>query len=52
MGSRSYFAVMFRENGKEYKRLIMLPGSMHNGKAEYKLAEAAMRASGVMKGPR
>ena len=46
--TRGYFAVMFRENGKEYKRLVMLPGSMNNGKAEYKVAEAAMRASGLI----
>jgi hypothetical protein len=46
--TRGYFAVMFREDGKEHKRLIMLPGSMNNGKAEYKVAEAAMRASGLI----
>jgi len=46
--TRGYFAVLFSENGKESKRLIMLPGSMHGGRAEYKHAAATMRASGLI----
>jgi hypothetical protein len=46
--TRGYFSVKFEENGKIRKRLIMLPGSMENGREEYERAEAIMRASGLL----
>jgi hypothetical protein len=46
--TRGYFTVMFEENGKIRKRLIMLPGSMENGREEYARAEAIMHASGLL----
>jgi hypothetical protein len=46
--TRGYFTVMFEENGKLRKRLIMLPGIMENGREEYARAEAIMHASGLL----
>jgi hypothetical protein len=45
--TRGYFSVVFEENGKERRRLIMLPGSMSGGQKEYKRALEVMRASGL-----
>ena len=49
--TRGYFTVLFEEHGKVRKRMIMLPGVMENGQAEYERAEAAMRASGLLTAP-
>jgi hypothetical protein len=46
--TRGYFRVKFEEDGKICKRLIMLPGSMENGREEYARAEAIMHASGLL----
>jgi hypothetical protein len=40
--------VIFEENGKIRKRLILLPGSLENGREEYARAESIMRASGLL----
>ena len=47
---RGYFIVRFTENGKEHNRLIMLPGSLYGGKAEFELALQTMQKSGLMTG--
>ena len=49
--TRGYLTVLFEEHGKVRKRMIMLPGVMENGQAEYERAEAAMRASGLLTAP-
>ena len=46
--TRGYFTVLFEEHGKVRKRMIILPGMMENGQAEYERAEAAIRASGLL----
>jgi hypothetical protein len=46
--TRGYFTVIFEENGKIRKRLILLPGSLENGREEYARAESIMRASGLL----
>ena len=46
--TRGYFTVVFIENGKERRRLIMLPGSLQGGRQEYDKAEGAMRSSGLL----
>ena len=46
--TRGYFIVKFEENGKMRKRLIVLPGSMDDGGAEYARAEGMMRAAGLL----
>lgn len=46
--TRGYFDVFFLEDGKERKRIIMLPGSMSNGEEEYQQAVAVMRDSGLL----
>jgi hypothetical protein len=48
--TRGYFVVRFVENGKERKRLIMLPGSLSGGKKEYERALLAMQNSGLVTG--
>ncbi len=46
--ARGYFVVTFLENGRERRRLIMLPGSLSGGKEAWKQALVAMRESGLM----
>jgi hypothetical protein len=46
--TRGYFAVLFEENGKERKRLIILPGSMENGREVYERAVATMKETGLL----
>ena len=48
--TRGYFNVWFEEDGKVRKRIIMLPGSLENGSAEYERAEAVMREAGLLTG--
>jgi hypothetical protein len=47
--TRGYFAVFFEEEGRLRKRLIMLPGSMHGGREQYRRAEAIMDAAGLLR---
>jgi hypothetical protein len=47
--TRARFEVLFEdENGKEKKRLIMLPGSLSNGKAETEKALEIMKATNLL----
>ena len=45
---RGYFSVLFEEDGKVRKRLIMLPGSMENGRDEYERAVETMKETGLL----
>jgi hypothetical protein len=47
--TRGYFAVLFEEDGRIRKRLIMIPGSMQGGKPEYERALTAMREAGLLR---
>ena len=46
--TRGYFAVYFDEQGKQKKRLIMLPGSFSDGRKEYQKAIKIMQESGLL----
>ena len=46
--TRGYFKVQFTDNGKERRRLIMLPGILSNGKQEYVHALEIMKQSGLL----
>jgi len=46
--ARGYFVVTFEEGGKERRRLILLPGSMSGGRAEYDKARDVLTAAGLL----
>lgn len=46
--TRGYFMLRFMENGKERKRLIMLPGTLSGGRQEYQRAFLAMQQAGLL----
>ena len=48
--TRGYFIVWFEEGGTLRKRIIMLPGCLEAGGAEYERAEAVMRGAGLLPG--
>lgn len=49
--TRGYFNVFFTEDGQERTRIIMLPGSLADGQAEYERAESILRTSGLLPTP-
>jgi len=46
--ARGYFVVHYRDNEQDKKRLIILPGSMDGGAAEYKLALETLSVAGFI----
>ncbi|MBK8048763.1 MAG: hypothetical protein IPK16_17555 [Anaerolineales bacterium] len=46
--TRGYFNLFFDEQGKEQKRIIMLPGSLSGGQDEYRKAESILREAGLL----
>jgi len=46
--TRGYFTVRFLERGRERKRLIMMPGSISGGTAEYQRALSMMQVAGLL----
>jgi hypothetical protein len=44
--TRGYFIIHFLHNSKEHKRMVMLPGSLSGGNAEYPKALAIMKKTG------
>lgn len=47
--TRAYFEILFEEpNGKIKKRLVLLPGSMSDGKTETEKAVAIMKEEGLL----
>lgn len=46
--TRGRFVVHFREDGKDRRRLILLPGSLSGGGAEYERAVALLRGEGLL----